>query len=60
MRSNRKQTIGATVRMGHPQSKWEVTHGRDQQTEEVNFALVLHRELTQVLSTDCCFLNSSN
>ena len=46
--------------MGHPQSKWEVTHGRDQQTEEVNFALVLHRELTQVLSTDCCFLNSSN
>lgn len=32
--------------MGHPQSKWEVIHGRDQQTEDVNFALVIHHELT--------------
>ena len=46
--------------MGHPQSKWEVIHGRDQQTEDVNFALVVHHELTQVPSTDCFFLNSSN
>lgn len=59
MGSNRNQTIGATRGVGHNQSKWEVTQRRDPQTEDADFALVLHRELTQLPSTDF-FLNSSN
>ena len=60
MGSNRNQTIGATIRVGHTQSKWEVTQRRDPQTEGADFALVLYRELTQLPFTDCVFLNSSN
>lgn len=40
------------VEVGHPQSKWEVTQGGDQQIESMDFAPVLPHELTQLPFTN--------
>lgn len=40
------------MEVGHPQYKQEVTPGGGQQTENVDFALLLQQELTQLPSTN--------